>query len=53
MADTKKRGFHALEERIHAMHEEDEKREKKMGSEEEHAPRTAQQGQESEQPRKK
>lgn len=52
MAETKKRGFHALEERIHQMEEEDAKQEKRATTESEEAPR-GQPPQEHEQPRKK
>lgn len=42
MADTKKRGFHALEQRIHEMEEEDAKQEKNASSQEKGgAPRTS------------
>lgn len=52
MAEQKKRGFHALEERIHQMEEEDQKRERQAGTEGEQAPRTTPE-QDREQPRKK
>lgn len=53
MAEKKKGGFHALEERIHAMEEEDQKRENRGSPQSEEAPRNASQNQENEQPRKK
>lgn len=50
----KKRGFHALEERIHQMEDEDQKREKMGNPSGEEAPRNAsQQERDREQPRKK
>jgi hypothetical protein len=52
MADVKKRGFHALEERIHQMEEEDRTREKTAAPEQQEMPRT-QPPQDREMPRKK
>jgi hypothetical protein len=52
MAETKKRGFHALEERIHQMEEEDKKQQRKAGTESEEAPRNMPE-QERDQPRRK
>jgi hypothetical protein len=51
----KKRGFHALEERIHQMEDEDQKREKMGSPSNEDAQRNASQQQERDrdQPRKK